>query len=175
MNVLRLLPFLLLSGLSLGLGSCSSKPGPYSNHWNVDGLGDHFAYHGLSYRQDRNASYIDHQWQQKRSIDVTLRRHFLNSNPDNPFQPEDTSFDDPRPVHSILPDTLHYFHAESVAWGLVFLASSGTFIPVPVGSILGTLDHGGGSEFVSGLLHPFGGASTLGEPAPVSEFRVKNP
>ncbi|MEM7308625.1 MAG: hypothetical protein AAF682_18220 [Planctomycetota bacterium] len=167
---------LVLAAAGLALSSCASTPGPYDNHWNIGGLGPRLAYHGLSYRPDHADSYRDHQWQQKQDINMTLRRHFLNSNPDNPFQPDDPSLSNPRAPHSIVPDVVDYFHLESLAFGAAFSAISGTFIPVPIGSILGTLEKGGGHEFAQGIEQTLSGSfrGTLGEPAPVEEFRVRN-
>ena len=51
-----------------------------------------------------------------------------------------------------------------------------SFIPIPIGSLLGTLETGGGEEFWNGITQTFSGnfRGTIGEPAPVEEFRVRN-
>jgi hypothetical protein len=45
----------------------------------------------------------------KKNIELTLRRHFFNNNPDNPFEPYDPDVNAPRPNHSLFPDfyTVH--------------------------------------------------------------------
>ena len=166
---------LALAAASALLGACTSTPETYDNHWNVGSLGPRIAYHTLSYRPVLSDTYRDHQWQEKQDINLTLRRHFLNNNPENPFQPEDTSLSDPRPPHSILPDPVQYFHLESIFVGLGFSALTGTFIPVPIGSLLGTLEEGGGEEFMQGLEQTASGnfRGTLEEPAKPEEFRVR--
>lgn len=173
MNLRRLTVLALSAGL---LASCASNPGRHDNHWNIGGLGPRLAYHGLSYRPDLSVTYRDHQWQQKQDINLTLRRHFLNNNPENPFQPEDTSLSEPRAPHSIVPDPIDYFHLESIVIGLAFSAGTGTFIPLPIGSLLGTLESGGAAEFWEGISQTFSGnfRGTIGEPVGVEEFRVRN-
>lgn len=168
---------LALAAAAAGLGSCASEPQAYDNHWNIGSLGPRLAYHGLSYNPVLADSYRDHQWQEKQDINLTLRRHFLNNNPENPFQPEDTSLNDPRPPHSVLPDPIGYFHLESIFFGVGFLALTGAFIPIPVGSVLGTLEEGGGEEFSEGIRQTASGnfRGTLADPAEPGEFRVRSP
>jgi hypothetical protein len=168
---------LLLLLATAGLfASCASSPGRYDNHWNVGGLAPRLAYHGLSYKPHLSESYRDHERSQKESINLTLRRHLLNNNPDNPFQPEDSSLSNTRVPHSILPDPVEYFHLESLVFGVAISALTGVFVPVPFGSVLGTLEEGGPTEFVDGLHQTLTGSfrGILGEPAPVSEFRVRS-
>ena len=158
------------------LGACNSSPGQYDNHWNVGSLGSRLAYHGLSYNPVLADSYREHQWREKQDINMTLRRHFLNNNPHNPFQPDDPSLDDPRPPHSILPNPISYFHLESIVFGAALAASGGTFIPIPVGSILATIEPGGGEEFAEGVRQTFAGDfhGTIEDPPTPEEFRVRN-
>jgi hypothetical protein len=158
------------------LGACHTTPEPYDNHWNVGSLGPRMAYYGLGYNPVLADTYRDSQWQDKQDINLTLRRHFLNNNPENPFEPEDTSLSDPRPPHSVVPDPVQYFHLESIFFGLGFSALTGTFIPIPVGSVLGTLEEGGGEEFSQGIKQTASGnfRGTLAEPPKPEEFRVRN-
>ena len=168
---------LLLPGLgSLALTGCRSAPGGNPSHWNIESLAPRMGYHFLGYREDLDGSYREHQYAQKKSIDLTLRRHFLNNNPENPFEAADSSLSRPRPPHSILPNPLHYFHLESVATGLAFAAATGTFVPIPIGSILGTLEEGGFEEFGEGISNTLTGNfdSTTDEPPSVEDFRVRN-
>jgi len=158
------------------LGSCSTTPEPYDDHWNIGSLEPRLAYHFLSYNPVLADTYRDHEWREKQDINLTLRRHLLNNNPENPFEPEDESLSDPRPPHSILPDPVQYFHLESLVFGVGFSALTGAFIPVPVGSLIGTFEDGGGEEFEEGISQTFSGnfRSTLDEPAEPEEFRVRN-
>jgi len=165
-----------LPAIGLLLGSCTSTPGEYDNHWNVQGLQPRLAYHFLSYKPHLADTYRDHQWQQKQDINLTLRRHLLNNNPLNPFQPGDPSLTQPRAPHSVLPDPVDYFHVESLVFGAAFSIVTGTFIPVPFGSIFGTIEEGGGDEFMDGIEQTASGnfRGTLQQPAEPSEFRVRN-
>ena len=169
----------LLLGLSLSAlasSGCQAAPGQAHNHWNMESAGPRAAYNFLGYREGTTGSYREHQWQQKQDINLTLRRHFLNSNPYNPYQAADPSVVAPRPAHSILPDPVDYFHLESLATGGALLALSGAFIPIPIGSVLGTLEEGGWQEFGEGVSSTFSGSfhRTLDSPPSVDEFRVRN-
>jgi hypothetical protein len=164
-------------GLLVGLlSACSSTPGQYENHWNVEGLQPRLAYNFLGYKPYLADSYRDYSWQQKQDINLTLRRHMLNNNPLNPFEPGDPSLSEPRPPHSILPDPVDYFHVEAIAFGAAFSVLTGTFIPVPFGSIFGTLEEGGFQEFSDGIHQTASGnfRGTLAEPSTPAEFRVRN-
>lgn len=167
--------FCLANGL-LALSGCRSAPGQDDSHWNIESLGPRVGYHAFGYREDLDGTYREHQWREKQDINLTLRRHFLNNNPDNPFEASDPGRNRPRPPHSILPNPINYFHLESVMTGLAFAATSGTFIPIPIGSIIGTLEEGGGEEFMEGISNTVSGSfgNTLDEPPTVEEFRVRN-
>ncbi|MCZ6598360.1 MAG: hypothetical protein O7B99_12030 [Planctomycetota bacterium] len=159
------------------LAGCSGTPAQYDNHWNMSGLGERMAYHGLGYRQDLDGTYREHQWNQKKDMNLTFRRHFLNNNPYNPAQPPDPTLADPRAPHSILPNPLMYLHpAEALVMAGAMDALIGTAIPIPVSSILATIEPGGYSEFLLGIGNTFEGEfrGTIGEPPKPSEFRVKN-
>ena len=104
----------------------------------------------LGYEPDVDGEYIDYQWQNKLHIAKTLQRHFLNWNPDNPFQPDDPDYHATRPIHSPLPNPLNYFHVESLVIGAALLGT-GTFIPLPIDSVIATLAPGGPEELVAGL------------------------
>ncbi|MEW6072692.1 MAG: hypothetical protein AB1726_08900 [Planctomycetota bacterium] len=163
-------------GLLLFLaGGCQSAPGYETSHWNIGSLPSRVAYRFFNYREDLDGTYREHQWREKQEINLTLRRHLLNNNPDNPFQPDDPSRVAPRPPHSILPDPIDYFHVESLTAGVCLLALTGTFVPVPIGSLLATAEPGGTAEFLEGLGNTISGSfgSRLDEPAPVEEFRVR--
>lgn len=168
----------LVAGLAsaLLLSACQASTGQESNHWNIESLAPRTAKAFLGYRQDLDGSYREFQWRQKQDMNLTLRRHFLNDNPNNPFQADDPSVVAARPPHSILPDPLQYFHVESLTTGLILLAWTGTFIPIPFGSIIATIEDGGAGEFADGIHDTFTGSfgTTLDQPPSVSEFRVRS-
>ncbi|MEX1026083.1 MAG: hypothetical protein WD226_13495 [Planctomycetota bacterium] len=165
----------LLAGL-LSFGSCQSAPSQEHVHWNLESVGQRMSYSFLGYREDIDGSWRDKQWEDKQNINRTLRRHFLNNNPENPFQAEDPNVGKPRPPHSILPSPLHYFHLESLAFGAGMSALTGAFIPIPVGSLLGTFEEGGFKEFGDGIVQSltFSYDNELPAPPPVEDFRIKN-
>jgi hypothetical protein len=169
-----LLPLLVLP--LLAAQGCRSAPAQRYSHWNVEGTYPRAAYHFLGYRSDLSSSYREHQWREKESINLTARRHILNHNPDNPFQADDPSRTAPRPPHSILPNPLYYFHLESIVTGLVISAAGGPFIPIPIGSVIGTIEPGGMEEFGEGISRTFSGdfESRIEDPPPPKDFRVKN-
>ncbi len=145
------------------------------NHWNADGVPERVVKHFTGYRQDVSGSYVQHQWRKKMDIDLTLRRHFLNNNPDNPYQPDDPSQVRERPPHSLFPDPIYYFHVESLATGAVMSGWTGAFIPIPVDSLVATFA-GGWDEFGEGFSSTFSdeGGEERDQPPRPSKFRVKN-
>ena len=168
-----------LLGATALLGACRTNANPGYDHWNIASVKPRAAKHFLGYRGDLDGSYRDFVVRQKQDINLTLRRHFLNNNPANPFQRPDPVYDSGgRPVHSVLPNPLNYFHLESVAIGLAFLAWQEVFLPIPIFSIAATLQEGGWDEFEQGLEEPFHTGSYGGllhrEPKPVRKFRVRN-
>ena len=79
---------------------CPSKA---HEHWNNESIAPRIARVMLGYDPDLHESYRDYQWENKLHIAKTLQRHFINWNPDNPFQPDDPDYYAPRPVHSPQP------------------------------------------------------------------------
>jgi len=134
---------------------CASSPGQAQDHWNARSVAPQISRVFLGYETDVNGSYRDYQWENKQHIAKTLQRHLLNWNPDNPFQPDDPSYHAPRPNHSPLPNPLNYFHVEALVLGMVTYGMGGAFLPIPIDSILGTLEPGGPEEFVAGLSTTF--------------------
>ena len=171
MPISKRLASALLAVLVAAPACKSGPPTPRShwspNHWTVDSVGSRMAKHFTGYRKDLHGSYIDYQFRKKKSINTTMRRHFLNNNPDNPFVGDDPSQTAPRPPHSIWPDPLYYIHAEGLLLGLVVLGWSGTYVPVPFDSLVATAT-GGGDEFFQG------GTSAQRDPPPTRKFRIKN-
>jgi hypothetical protein len=131
---------------------------------------------GLGYDAERDGSYRAFQWRQKRDINLTLRRHFLNSNPANPFQVDDPDYVGQRPLHSVLPNPIDYFHLESLTTGVGLLAWSGAFLPIPIGSVLGTIEKGGWKEFKDGIRTTIDGnyRARLDQPPAPEEFRIRS-
>lgn len=105
----------------------------------------------LSYNPEKDGMYRDFQWRKKKNIELTLRRHFFNHNPDNPFEPVDASVYAPRYTHSLVPAPHRYIHVEGLALGAATLAGGGAFIPVPVDSVIATMEEGGAEEFMEGV------------------------
>ncbi len=177
MSPTRLAALFLGVSLSALVGTgCQSAPGQAHNHWNASSASSRAAYNLLGYREGATSSYREHQWEEKRDIDLTLRRHFLNSNPFNPFQAEDASVVAPRDPHSLFPNPVAYFHLESVVTGTALLALSGAFIPLPIGSMIGTFEKGGWAEMDAGAVNTFSGSfhRTLAMPTHPDDFKVHN-
>lgn len=146
-------------------------PSHEASHWAADSVPDRMFKHFTGYRADLDGTFIDYQYEKKKDISRTLRRHFANNSPDSPFEPEDPSQTKRRPPHSIAPDPLYYMGAESIIFGLVTLGTSGTFIPIPVDSLMATFD-GGWGEFGRGFTE--GADAEAQTPPGVSKFKVKN-
>lgn len=142
---------LCAAAAALVFSSCVSSPSKAHDHWNAASVAPQMSRVFLGYEPDVDGLYVDYQWQNKLHIAKTLQRHFLNWNPDNPFQPEDPDYYAPRPVHSPFPNPINYFNWESLAWGAVMYGVTGTFIPLPVDSLIATFSDGGAEEFVAGL------------------------
>ena len=120
--------------------ACHGGSGNINRHWSGESTVPRMSRFFLGYDAEKHGSYKDFQWERKQSINLTLRRHFLNHNPDNPNHAEVESRFEPRPNHSPLPNPLTYFHLEAL---LLF--------GIPVDSILGTLEPGGMAEFQAGV------------------------
>ena len=144
--------FSLIAALAgLLLGACTTSPSRDWDHWNAESVAPRMSRIFLGYEPDVDGTYLDHQWENKQHINQLMKRYFFNWNPENPFQDEDPNWNAERPNHSPLPMPLHYLHFEALVFGGIFLASGAGFMPIPVDSILGTLDDGGTHEFVTGL------------------------
>jgi hypothetical protein len=142
-----------------------------SDHWTVDSVPQRMTKHFFGYRPDRDGAFIDYQYQKKKDINRTLRRHFANNSADSPIEPNDPSQTSRRPPHSLAPDPVYYMGAESVFIGLAMLGMTGAFIPIPVDSLIATFD-GGWSEFGRGFTE--GADAEAKSPPGVSKFKVKN-
>lgn len=153
------------------IGGCHTAPGDPQSHWNVDSVPRRVTKAFTGYRGPRDGTYMEYQWRKKRANSLTLRRHFLNNNPTNPFQVHDPSWEQAQPEFGLLMNPLYHFHVDSVVWGLVLLGTSGAFIPLPVDSLITLFtpfedsivdEHTGGWDNVADL------------PPPPQRFQVKN-
>ena len=168
-----------LAGLSLlvaAFSSCKTDPGVPESHWNIDSKPADFFKHLTGYRGAIDGSYREFQLRKKKSINLTIRRHLLNNNPHNPFQIEDPHLYDARNDWGLLPDVVGFFHFEALAFGLITFGIWGTFLPIPVDSVIAIFTPGGMGEFGRSFVGTFSGSWGHREqmPPPVSEFRVKN-
>jgi hypothetical protein len=144
------------------LSGCNANPDTnVHDHWNFRGIAPSFQRAALGYDAEKNGRYVDYQYENKKSIYLTLKRHGLNQNPENPFQEEDEAFYAPRPVSSILPRPWEYINFEGIAWGAIIAgATGGIFVPVPIDSVIGTMSDGGGDEFKEGIRQTFSGGNS---------------
>lgn len=176
LGTLRKAPRLLALVAALPLCACKTGlPFTAGEHWTVDSVPDRMMKQFTGYRADRDGNYRDYQFGKKRHLDLTFRRHFFSNSPDDPFEADDPSTTRPRPTHSFLPDPLYYMGAESVVMGIALLGVTGTFVPIPLDSVLGTV-LGGVEEFDRGMVDTLNfDVPSQGKLPPGSEsFRVKN-
>ncbi len=140
----------------LVLASCQSSQ-DINDHWNASSTVPRMSRALLGYDASTDGSYRDFAWERKQSINLTLRRHLFNHNPDNPNHAVATGTYSERPINSLLPNPINFIHLEGLVLGLIPLAAGGTFFPLPVDSIVGILDLGeaggedGIDEFMSGV------------------------
>ncbi len=163
-----------LIALALPLfASCKSTGG--GQHWKVDSLAPRMVHHVMGYDVDRGESYTSFSKRNRQHINLTIRRHLLNENPNNPFVYDESWFPwilDEQNL-SPLPNPVFYFHLESLVTAAAFYGNGGPFAIFPL-SVLALFEEEGRAEFLSGL--PFVDAQRARtEPRPTSEFRVKNP
>ena len=166
---------LCLPVLLCAAAACRTMAGTPESHWNIDSVPNRMATHFTGYRGPIDGNYRDFQWRKKKSIDRTLRRHFLSNNPENPLQVAEPSRNEVRPPFGILPDPVHYFHVESIVIGGAIAAATGTFIPLPIDSLIATFSPGGPEEFRDGVSDTFSGdwRGERGKPPSPSKFKVR--
>lgn len=150
MRVTRV-PLLISAVATLGFTACRSQAAYENDHWTPYSIGPSLSRNILGYSAENDGDYKVFQWKRKKSIELTLRRHFFNNNPDNPFEPYDPSVNAPRPNHSLFPNFVQYIHVEGILLGAATTAFSPILYPIPVDSIIGTFEEGGGDEFVAGI------------------------
>ncbi len=153
-----------ISGLCLALClsvGCQSSP-DINDHWNASSTVPRMTRTFLGYDSSRDGSYRAFAWERKASINLTLRRHLFNHNPDNPNHAVASGTYKERPVNSLLPNPINFIHVEGLVLGLIPLAAGGFYFPIPVDSIVGIFEEGtkgtedGLDEFMSGIEQTFG-------------------
>ena len=160
----------LVASVVLSAG-CTTAPNDTRSGWNIDSVDNRIVKAFTGYRGPIDGSYVEYQARNKRKISQTLTRHFLNHNGENPLQAYSPESVKVRQPHSILPNPISWFHAESIFFGGIFTMSSGIFAPIPVDSILALGSSQGRSEFLGGF--GLGGSSKNTPPSPET-FQVKN-
>lgn len=125
----------LLGAASLALvAGCVSERTSVNDHWSTYSIGPRVGRAFLGYDRNQDGeSYLDFQWRRKQESSLTVRRHFFNQNPDNPFQVPPTNYNRPRPANSPFPEPWTYFHF--------------TLLDGPIA----TFDEGGFEELYEGL------------------------
>ena len=151
MSAPRAHTLLLAIGTCLGFAACRSQAAYEHDHWTGYSVGPSLSRNILGYSAEQDGDYKDFAWRRKKNIELTLRRHFFNNNPDNPFEPYDPDVNAPRPNHSLVPEFYRYIHVEGIAIGAATLAFSPVLYPIPVDSIIATFEEGGKEEFVAGM------------------------
>lgn len=158
-----LAPLLALAAAS----GCATSAGAIDDHWNARSTAPRVGRFFLGYDPERDGtSYRDFAWERKQAINMTVRRHFFNHDPDNPHHPPVPSRFEPRPLNSLLPNPVPYIHWEGLILGAATLVGGGSFIPLPIDSIIGTFEPGdegemsGKEEFMLGVNRTF--AETFG-------------
>ena len=146
-----------ISLLALALCSVAASctgPGQHVNdHWNEISVPARVGRTIMGYDATRDGSYGDYQWEKKEDLRYTVYRHFLNHNPDNPFQSGKGGRQSRPDPWSIAPNPLQYIHLEGLIVGLIAYAAGGGFIILPVDSVLTTFDEPDGiSQFFRGFV-----------------------
>ena len=152
---------------------CTTAPNDTNSHWNIDSVDNRIVKAFTGYKGPIDGTYTEYQAAQKRSLSQTLTRHFLNHNGENPLQAYSPKATKQRRGHSILPNPVSWFHAESIFFGGIFTMTSGAFVPIPVDSVLALGSSQGRSEFVNGLRFWDRDSGAVMPPSPET-FKVKN-
>jgi hypothetical protein len=140
-----------LASSAILLSGCASQAAYEHDHWTGYSIAPRVSRAFLSYDPEKYPVYRDFQWQKKKNIELTLRRHFFNHNPDNPFEADDKTVYAPRGTHSLVPNPVPYIHLEGLVLGAAAYAGGGIFVPIPVDSLIGTFEDGGSEEFIEGV------------------------
>jgi len=146
----------------LAAAGCQSGGRHMNDHWNSSSIVPRATRFFLGYDAEKDGTYRDFAWERKQSINMTLRRHLLNHNPDNPYHLEVPSRFEPRPVNSLLPNPINYIHLEGILLGFAATGAGGAFFPLPIDSIMGSLEQAseggksGREEFMEGIEYTAG-------------------
>ena len=130
------------------LASCQLSSDKIHDHWNIDSVVPRALRTVTGYDPSIESSYKDFAFDRKRHVSLTARRFLLNHNPANPNQAPVESYFEPRPLNSLAPNPWYYLHLEGFALGAV---ATGIPVPIPIDSILGTIEKGGVEEFAAGF------------------------
>jgi hypothetical protein len=69
------------------LATGCTTPSYENNHWHINHVAPRMAYHFGGYRQSTDGTYFDKLGNDADDVVLTLERHFLNYNPQNPLVP----------------------------------------------------------------------------------------
>ncbi|MDA1265048.1 MAG: hypothetical protein O2816_08215 [Planctomycetota bacterium] len=147
---------LLASALALVAVACQGSGQQINDHWNADSIAPRAGRFFLGYDAQKDGDYRDFAWERKQHINLTLRRHLFHHNPDNPNHPDVAARQ--RPLNSLLPDPVSFIHLEGLLIGFATWTGTGSFIPIPVDSLIGVLAPGGRDEFMDGITDFAGGS-----------------
>jgi len=78
----------LLSLVLLAATSACTTPAYENNHWHFNSVGPRVTHQFLGYRQSRDGAYLTKLESDLGEASLTLRRHFMNDNPQNPLMPQ---------------------------------------------------------------------------------------
>jgi hypothetical protein len=85
--------------VALAAAGCTT-PDYENNHWHINHVAPRIAYHFAGYRQSVDGPYIEKLGEDMEDVQLTLLRHLLNYNPENPLMPVPT----PKPYQPVPPD-----------------------------------------------------------------------
>ena len=66
-------------------GCKTGLPASQAEHWSVESVPARMVKHFTGYRADRDGAFVDYQYQKKKHINRTLRRHFANNSANSPI------------------------------------------------------------------------------------------
>ena len=147
---------LLVAALAALAASCQSTGQDINDHWNASSAAPRAARFFLGYDSEKDGEYRDFAWQRKQDINLTLRRHFMHHNPDNPNHVEWSGRYAARPKNSFGPNPVSFVHLEGLLLGFAATGAGGGFVILPIDSILGVFEEGGVDEFYAGIGDSFG-------------------
>ncbi len=90
MKHLQLPSFIGAAFLVSALAACQTSS-QSNNHWHIDSVSTSVKHHFFGTVPTEWPVFKEEVLEGAEHIGTTLRRHFLNSNPDNPLQPESRS------------------------------------------------------------------------------------